>query len=836
MHWDDGVIDNDHKMEVLKFGGSSLVSAEAMSRVREVLLARRGEQRIVVCSAMGGVTNDLLRIGLRASQGDDSHLELLAHLRKRHLETLASLDLTEDLATLNEISDSLDELQSLCKGIQLIRELSAKTMDQLVSYGERLAVPMVCAWLAQGGLKVRRVDAREWICTDENFGAAQVDLQRTNEMIREGVKSDLDFEVLITEGFIGKSSHGNTTTLGRGGSDYSASLVASAIKAKFMEKSTDVPGMLTADPRLVPGARVIEEMSYEEAMELCHFGAKVIYHPTIAPLRAQNIPLIVRSTFESDLPGTRIVSEPSTKAVVRGLSSVDGLSLITFEGGELIGRPGFSSRIFSALAQASINVTLITQSSSENSLTIGIEDSDLDAAIFALESDLKSDIDTGRLGALKVDRDLSLVALVGGGMVSSAGVSGKAFKALGDAGVNVRAIAQGSTERNITLVVASEDVPAALRALHNRFFDSSSNERRIQVFCAGLGQVGQSFLSQFKATRGAMEEQLGHKIDLVGMANSRSFAFDADGINDGLELISRGLVNPSESIEAVHQQFIAMPGSMKIWVDNSASAQVADLALTSIDRGVGYVCSNKIASSRSFEEFTKLMNSHTGRLLFRNETNVGAALPIIGSVHKMIETGDSINRIEAVLSGSLNFIFSALDQGRKFKDAVLEAKKLGYTEPDPRLDLSGTDVARKILILSRLAGDPLELSQVHVESFMPLLPEDLTVEKFMDSIDDWGPSIDELAQSNRSNGNRLRFVASWTREEGCRCELKPIDSSHPFYGLEGTDNSVAIHSNRYSVRPMVIKGAGAGAELTASGVLADLYEVCHNQIIRNHQQ
>ncbi|MFZ8835478.1 MAG: bifunctional aspartate kinase/homoserine dehydrogenase I [Flavobacteriales bacterium] len=833
MYWEDGVIDNDHKMEVLKFGGSSLVSAEAMARVREVLLARRGEQRIVVCSAMGGVTNDLLRIGLRASQGDDSHLELLAHLRKRHLETLASLDLTEDLVTLNEISHSLDELQSLCKGIQLIRELSAKTMDQLVSYGERLAVPMVCAWLEQGGLKVRRVDAREWICTDENFGAAQVDLQRTNEKIREGVKSDLDFEILITEGFIGKSLNGDTTTLGRGGSDYTASLIASAIKAKFMEKSTDVPGMLTADPRLVPGARVIEEMSYEEAMELCHFGAKVIYHPTIAPLRAQNIPLIVRSTFESDSPGTRIVSEPSTKAVVRGLSSVDGLALITFEGGELIGRPGFSSRIFSALAQASINVTLITQSSSENSLTIGIEDSDLDAAIFALESDLKSDIDTGRLGALKVDRDLSLVALVGGGMVSSAGVSGKAFKALGDAHVNVRAIAQGSTERNITLVVGSEDVPAALRALHNRFFDSSSNERRIQVFCAGLGQVGQSFLSQFKATKGAMEEQLGHKIDLVGMANSRSFAFDADGINDGLELISRGLVDSSESIEAVHQQFIAMPGSMKIWVDNSASAQVADLALTSIDRGVGYVCSNKIASSRSFEEFTKLMNSPTGRLLFRNETNVGAALPVISSVHKMIETGDAIYRIEAVLSGSLNFIFSSLDQGRKFKDAVSEAKTLGYTEPDPRLDLSGTDVARKILILARLAGDPLELSQVHIESFMPLLPEDLTVERFMDSIDGWGPSIDELAQSNRLNGNRLRFVASWTREEGCRCELRPIDSSHPFYGLEGTDNSVAIHSNRYSARPLVIKGAGAGGELTASGVLADLYEVCHNQIMRN---
>ena len=374
-------------MEVLKFGGSSLVSADAMQRVRDVLVARRGTQRIVVCSAMGGVTNALIQIGLKAAQGEAGYANLLDTLIERHRKTLDDLGMAADADVRAELNGKFDRLSSLCAGICLLEELSAKSMDQLVSFGERLAVPMVEAWLLQAGLQVRRIDARDWIVTDDQFGAAEVDLEASYTNIRRGVQSDASFEVLITEGFIGRTANGETTTLGRGGSDYTASLVASAIEAYCLEKSTDVPGMLTADPRMVPEAQVIAEMSYEEAMELCHFGAKVIYHPTIAPLREKGIPLIVRSTFNSETPGTRIVSSPAEAVTVRGLSSVDGIALMTLEGGSLIGRPGFSSRIFSALAQAGVNVTLITQSSSENSLTVGIASSDRDAGLAALQND-----------------------------------------------------------------------------------------------------------------------------------------------------------------------------------------------------------------------------------------------------------------------------------------------------------------------------------------------------------------------------------------------------------------------------------------------------------------
>lgn len=809
-------------MEVLKFGGSSLVSAEAMTRVRDVLLARRDQQRIVVCSAMGGVTNELIRIGLRASRGDRSFLPMLDELENRHQSTMTALGFSKDSALVVELNEGFAGLRSLCDGISLISELSAKSMDQLVSHGERFAVSMVHAWLVESGLKMRRVDARNWITTNDRFGAAEVDVPASELRIKQDVEDDLDFEILITEGFIGSNAAGETTTLGRGGSDYSASLIASAINAVCMEKSTDVTGMMTADPRIVEDAQVIEEMSYEEAMELCHFGAKVIYHPTIAPLRGKGIPLVVRSTFDSDSPGTRIVSNPASKAIVRGLSSLDGIALLTMEGGSLIGRPGFASRIFSALAQASVNATFITQSSSENSLTIGIAESDLEAGLDSLKSDLMPDVALGRLEPIQVDRELSIIALVGGGMVSEAGVSGAAFKALGDAGVNIRAIAQGSTERNISIVVASSEVTRALRALHGEFFQSQRPV--IQVFCAGIGQVGSAFVRQFLNTKHEVETRLSMEIRLIGIANSRHYKINKQGLTvEALSEIQNG--TKMDSINEAFDAFSALPSSERVWIDNTASFEVASTARAAIERGWAYICSNKIAATGKMEDWDFLTKGEIGQRQFRNETNVGAALPIIRTLKGMAETGDRMHRIEAVLSGSLNFIFSGCDQGNSFSTMVERAQSEGYTEPDPRLDLSGTDVARKLLILARLSGAKMELEDVAVEGFLPKETLEGTAEDFMKGMVSWSSAMDDLVAAAANRGNRLRFVASWSAKAGCVCSLRELEPDHPFFGLDGTDNAVSIESDRYQGNPLVIQGAGAGAELTASGVLSDLYDL-----------
>lgn len=809
-------------MEVLKFGGSSLVSAEAMSRVRDVLVGRRNVQRIVVCSAMGGVTNALINLGLKAAQGDEGYAADLQAIGQRHIATLDALNIGKDAPVRVEVQAKLDRLRSLCEGICLLEELSAKSMDQLVSFGERLAVPMVHAWLEMAGLHARRVDARDWIVTDDQFGAAEVDQPETYRRIEAGVAEDSTFEVLITEGFIGRTPAGHTTTLGRGGSDYTASLIASAIHAECLEKSTDVPGMLTADPRIVPSAQIIDEMSYEEAMELCHFGAKVIYHPTIAPLRKKGIPLIVRSTFDSNEPGTRIVAVPKQAVTVRGLSSVDGIALMTLEGGSLIGRPGFSSRIFSALAHAGVNVILITQSSSENSLTVGVADSDLEAGRAALESDLASDITLNRLAPVRVDEALSIVALVGSGMEREIGVSGRAFNALGTAGVNIRAIAQGSTERNISIVVDTAAVPDALRALHRVFFESPTRPV-VQVFCAGVGQVGQAYLGQFEAMKAAFESIAGCELRLVGLANSRQYALNPAGVHASKDVLDRtAQSHPMTSIDEAFAAFHALPGSRKIWVDNSASALVADAGLEALRNGIGYVCSNKIAATRSWEDW-QLLRSKAQQ--FKHETNVGAALPILHALTSLLETGDRVESIEAVLSGSVNFIMSALDSGGGFEQAVMEARKRGFTEPDPRIDLSGMDVARKLLILARMNGEHVDLDDVQVDGFLPATAFEGDVESFMMGLKQWSVKLDDRARFAVAEGKRLRFLARWNREDGCVCALEAVGPDHPFYALEGTDNAVSIRSSRYQSKPLVIQGAGAGAALTASGVLSDTFAV-----------
>jgi aspartokinase/homoserine dehydrogenase 1 len=509
---------------------------------------------------------------------------------------------------------------------------------------------------------------------------------------------------------------------------------------------------------------------------------------------------------------------------------VDGIALMTLEGGSLIGRPGFSSRIFSALAQAGVNVTLITQSSSENSLTVGIAASDLDAGVTALQQDLASDITLNRIAPVRVDEALSIVALVGSGMERSIGVSGRAFKALADAEVNIRAIAQGSTERNISIVVDTSDVPEALRALHRAFFDQPV-DRCIQVFCAGVGQVGREFLGQWMKTKSTFEAELGGEIKLVGLANSTSYVMDANGLEpDANALDDSGRARSASDATKVLRAFHVLPGRRKIWVDNSAADAVADAGIEALKLGMGYVCSNKIAATRSLADWNVLQESGAR---FKNETNVGAALPILHGLRSMLETGDRIKRIEAVLSGSVNYIFSSMDGGQNFSNAVMSAGQMGYTEPDARIDLSGMDVARKILILARICGAEVTMEDVQAKGFLPAAAFAGDLDGFVAQLDALGTAMDAQAAEARAAGKRLRFVASYSPETGCACELMALEPSHPFYALEGTDNAVSIHSERYTDKPLVIQGAGAGGALTASGVLSDVYAVARWMFTQN---
>jgi len=630
------------------------------------------------------------------------------------------------------------------------------------------------------------------------------------------VDSDLAFDVLVTEGFIGRGPDGSTTTLGRGGSDYTASLIARAVSANFMEKSTDVPGMMTADPRLVAGARVIDSMSYEEALELCHFGAKVIYHPTIEPLRKSGVPLVVRSTFADDKrPGTRIVASPDSKQIVRGLSSMSDVALITLVGGGLIARPGFSRRVFTALAQAQINVILITQSSSEHTITLAIAEGDVPEAESALHDEFDADMALGRLEQIRIDNDLSIVALVGGGMQSAAGVSGRAFAALGAEGINVRAIAQGSTERNISIVVATSDVPGALQALHEAFFEPS--RQRLNLLCFGVGQVGKALLDQILAAHPQLARQ-GLDVRVIGIARSHQHLFNPAGIDlfDWDSDLARDGQIHSSAYEVLSQcRGLRVKGEV-VLVDNTASEEVARLYRDAASLGMHIVASNKIAAAGPLRQWSALQSELRQRKkTFRFETNVGAALPIIDAMEKMRITGDRIDRIEAVLSGSLNFIFSQMEGGSTFEKAVLEAKERGYTEPDPRLDLSGEDVARKILILARLTGAEMDMWQVENTRFLPDDAFDMSPDDFMTAL----ANYNGLFASDEPGV--WRFVATF--ESGLAAVgLKRLPLSHPFAMLQGSDNQVRLHTRRYADAPLVIQGSGAGADRTASGVFSDI--------------
>ena len=815
-----------HTMEVIKFGGSSLVDASAMTQVADVLETRKKVPKFVVLSAMGGATDALIRAGQEAKKGSSDWKSMVDELHVRHREACESLIVgASKEAVLTEIEEGMSYIRSICEGLQLLHEFTDHTRDALVSMGERLSVPLMHALLQQRGFNAGRLSALEIVTTDSQHGAAVVDHLGMADNLEAAMVDLGPKDVVVMEGFVGRDTLGEVTTLGRGGSDLTASLVACMLGASHLEKSTDVPGMLTADPRVVPNAKIINTMSYEEAMELCHFGAKVIYPPTLIPLRDAGIPLVIRSTFDVSSSGTTISASPDQGAGVRGVSSIDGMALVTLVGGGMVGIPGYARRMFMALSMRQVNVVLITQGSSEHSITVAVEDTEVDAALEALHEEFESDLEVGKVEPFRVERDLSILALVGDAMHHHTGLSGRAFDALGKNGINIYAIAQGSTERNISIVIQKNDVAKALRALHSTLFEREVC--RVNLFCAGVGNVGGTLLAQIQKAHDDLLSERAIDLRVVGLANSRQFVLDAEGV----ALDQWQNVLDKNSTQGGLSDFISAVKGLNlenaVFVDNTASETVAGVYDEVLQASIGVVASNKIAAADTQARYEGLKQiARTKNTQYRFETNVGAGLPVIDTIEHLVQSGDRIHRIDAVLSGTLNYLFSTFGPECGFVESVKGAMDAGFTEPDPRIDLSGVDVQRKILILAREAGYTMEMADVENPGFLPPALMEGSVADFLDKL----PTAEEDMQSRLaqavSEGLQLRYVATFelnaSGEPTARVGLQALPPTHAFCQLQGSDNVVMLHTDRYVDRPLVIQGAGAGADVTAMGVFADI--------------
>jgi aspartokinase/homoserine dehydrogenase 1 len=808
-------------MQVLKFGGSSVANAENIEKVVNIVQQKSSEEKtIVVVSALGGITDILLECGTLASFGNESFKDKLHLFETRHLETVKALiPVTQQSRILSHVKTQCNELEDLCNGIFLLKELSAATKDRIVSYGELISSHIVVARLLSLGIDAEWKDARELITTDNNHTHATVDFSTTNEKIA-GYFNDSNNAVTVLPGFIAYDANGKTTTLGRGGSDYTAAIVAAAIDAKELEIWTDVSGMMTADPRLVPTAKAIPRISYQEAMELSHFGAKVIYPPTIQPVMKKEIPVWIKNTFCPEDEGTLIESTGTKNGNnIRGISSVNEIVLLSLEGSGMIGIPGFSKRLFEALAQEKINVILITQGSSEHSICVGIDQKNATLAKHAIDSAFSHEIETGKVEPLAIESNLSIIALVGDNMKNHSGISGKMFGALGRNGVNVRAIAQGSSERNISAVISRNDVKKAINVLHEEFFETTY--KQLHLFVTGVGNVGSKLLAQIKQQQNYLQENLRLQIKVVGIANSRRMLFNDEGIDlsNWKEQLQQG--EPMK-IEEFIETIQAKNFRNAVFADVTANADIAHSYDGLLQKSVSIVACNKIACSSPYSYYKKLKDlakEYNSQFFF--ETNVGAGLPVIGTLNDLLRSGDQVNRIEAVLSGTLNYVFNHYDGTKSFAEVVRDAQNEGYTEPDPRLDLSGTDVMRKIMILAREAGEKLEMEDITNNSFMPESCMHGSVEDFYEEMSRNEDHFRALYEKAKKAGNKLKFVASYDNGKAS-VGLQQIPPQHDLYHLYGKDNVVLFYTNRYVEQPLVVKGAGAGAEVTASGVFADI--------------
>jgi aspartokinase/homoserine dehydrogenase 1 len=809
-------------MRVLKFGGSSVATAENINKIVSILEDRlKSEKLIVVVSALGGTTDSLLNSVILASEGNDQYKEELQKIENRHLEmTKLLIPVAQQSRVLSMVKQHCNEIEDICNGVFLLQELTPRTKDRIMSYGELLSSQIIAAKFESIGFKNKWIDARKIIITNSNFENAVVNFDVSNPKIyscfREAKES-----FFIVPGFISSDKNGITTTLGRGGSDYTASIIAAALDATALEIWTDVSGMMTADPRLVSNAKIIPNVLYREAMELSHFGAKVLYPPTIQPVMRKNIPVWVKSTFAPEHHGTLIENTSAKKSgtSVRGISSINKIALLSLEGSGMAGVPGFSKRLFETLANEQINVILITQSSSEHSICVGIEESTAEKAKTAVDAAFTMEIERLTVEPLIVEKDLAIIALVGDKMKSHPGISGKMFSALGRNGINVRAISQGSSERNISAVISTNDVKKAVNVLHEDFFETTY--KQVNLFVAGVGNVGSRLLSQLLQQQSYLRKNLRLSVRVVGIANSRKMCFNNNGIDleNWKELLQEGnSMNLSEFVHTIKTKNLRN----SVFVDVTADKEVAKHYDEILEKSVSVVACNKIASSSSFGYYEKLKNlAREFNVHFLFETNVGAGLPVIGTLNDLLLSGDKVHKIEAVLSGTLNFVFNNYDGQKTFSKVVKEAQDEGFTEPDPRLDLSGVDVVRKIMILARESGEKMEMEDITNHSFMPPECMDGSVEDFYKCMEKHEAHFKSILEDAGKAGKKLKFVATYENGKAS-VGLQQVDSGHDFYHLYGKDNVVVFYTNRYTGQPLVVKGAGAGAEVTASGVFADI--------------
>jgi len=809
-------------MLVLKFGGTSLANAERIGEVADIVsrLYRKEKKIAVVCSALGGVTDELIRMSRFAASQNEDYIELFRQIRNRHAECVAGLGMKKNKSLHDFIESVFAELHDILHGVFLVRELSPRTLDFISGQGEILSSKIVAHYFNRRRIPSDFMDARNYIRTDENFGSARVNFTVSNRNIREHFRKSK--KVGVVTGFVASTAQNETTTLGRGGSDYTAAIFGAAVNAKEIQIWTDVDGVMTADPRKVKKAFSLPAMSYEEAMEMSHFGAKVIHPPTIQPALEKGIPLLIKNTFKPDGKGTFISTKSAPSGyLIKGISSIDDIALLTLQGSGMVGVTGISGRLFNALSSAHVNVIMITQGSSEHTISFAVKPSDAEVARKAIEQSFALEMRAHLIEKVRVESHLSILAVIGENMRNTPGVSGRLFQALGKNGISVVATAQGSSELNISVVIHKTDLMKALNSLHQAFF--LSGVKTLSVFLIGTGLIGKTLLRQIETHKNYLREARSLEIMIAGIANTKKMIFDANGISPGRS--KEHLDASPEKMELAEfvKRMEGMNLPQSIFVDCTSSDDVAKHYCEILDHSISIVTPNKIANSGKHESYRNLREIARKRnVRFLYETNVGAGLPVINTLNDLMSSGDRMIRIEAILSGTLSFIFNNFHGKARFSDIVKEAQKRGYTEPDPRVDLSGMDVARKLLILARETGLALELKNISIENILPAAClRAKNVKDFLVQLEKNNDVFEKLRVKAESKNKVLRFIASLENGKAS-IRLREVDALHPFYNLSGSDNIISFTTERYHDRPLVVKGPGAGAEVTAAGVFAEL--------------
>lgn len=810
-------------MKVLKFGGTSVGSVESILSLKAIVEKEAQKQPIiVVVSALGGITDKLIATSVLAQKGDETWKDEFQAMVERHHKMIDTIitDPRKREQLFNIVDSLFEQLRSIYFGVYLIHDLSKKTQDAIVSYGERLSSNIV-ATLVQGA---KWYDSREFIKTVRKNHKNTLDSELTNRLVRRTF-SDLQ-RISLVPGFISKDRDTDEiTNLGRGGSDYTAAIIAAALDAEILEIWTDVDGFMTADPRVIKTAYTIKELSYIEAMELCNFGAKVVYPPTIYPVCVKNIPIRVKNTFNPDGEGSIIKQKVANNdKPIKGISSINGTTLITVAGLSMVGVIGVNRRIFTALADNGISVFMVSQASSENSTSIGVRDQDAAEAVEVLNGEFAKEIETGAMYPMHAENGLATIAVVGENMKNTPGIAGKLFGTLGRAGISMIACAQGAPQTNISFVVKSEHLRKALNAIHDSFF--LSEYKVLNLFVCGVGTVGGQLLEQIHNQYEELKRTKRLKLNVVGIATSKKALFNSDGIDlaNYRELLADA---PESNEKKLRDAIIEMNCFNSVFVDCTASKEVAEIYQPLLEHNISVIAANKIAASSSYEKYARLKETALARgVFFRYETNVGAGLPIIGTINDLRNSGDVILKIEAVLSGTLNFIFNEISADVTLSEAVRRAKEQGYSEPDPRIDLSGKDVIRKLVILAREAGYKVEKTDVEAHLFIPDEFFEGNIDEFWKNL----PKLDADFEARRkqldAEGKRWRFVATFDHGK-LSVALKEVNRTHPFYNLQGSNNIVALTTERYREYPMLIQGYGAGASVTAAGVFANIMSIAN---------